>query len=155
MVVDAVTRGGVQIGKRTNTCQRIWAQEREQKPSKMHARNQECVVSGKSLKKKQKNNVCFFVCLFKVRRGREREKERIPSSVHAVRTEPDMGLRYRNCEVMTWAKTKSQRLNWLSHQGTPGVTFLKSSYQGKKTTTKHCFHHCWVSATERQSSFCT
>ena len=33
--------------------------------------------------------------------GRGRERERIPSRVHAVCTEPDAGLELTNCEIMT------------------------------------------------------
>ena len=35
-----------------------------------------------------------------------------------------MGLEPTNHEIMTWAETKSQTLNWLSHPGTP-LDFLK------------------------------
>ena len=34
-------------------------------------------------------------------RGREREKERIPSRLQAVSAEPDAGLKLTNCEIMT------------------------------------------------------
>ena len=34
-------------------------------------------------------------------RGRERGRERIPSRLHAVSTEPSMGLKLTNCEIMT------------------------------------------------------
>ena len=37
-------------------------------------------------------------------RGREtdeRERDRIPSRLHAASTEPDMGLNNMNCEIMT------------------------------------------------------
>ena len=47
-------------------------------------------------------------------REREREREKIPSS-----TEPDVGHEPMNCEIMTWAKTNSWMLNWLSHPGVP------------------------------------
>ena len=63
----------------------------------------------------------FFKCLFILRkrkrewawecareqgRGRERT-ERIPSRLHAVSTEPNVGLGFMNCEIMTHAKIKS------------------------------------------------
>ena len=32
---------------------------------------------------------------------REGERERIPSRLHTVSTEPDMGLELMNCEIMT------------------------------------------------------
>ena len=34
-------------------------------------------------------------------RERERERERIPSRLHTVSTEPDVGLEPTNCEIMT------------------------------------------------------
>ena len=34
-------------------------------------------------------------------RGRERRRERISSRLHAVSTEPDMGLNLTNLEIMT------------------------------------------------------
>ena len=50
-------------------------------------------------------------------RGRERRRERIPSKLHAVGTEPDAGLNLTNCEIMTSAESKSQMHNQLSHPG--------------------------------------
>ena len=52
----------------------------------------------------------------------ERGKERIPSRLHAVCAEPDMGLSLMNHEI------KSQMLNQLSHPGAPLATTLNSSY---------------------------
>ena len=49
----------------------------------------------------------------------QKGRERIPSRVCTVSTEPDVGLKFMNPEIMTWAKTKSQRINWLSHPYTP------------------------------------
>ena len=50
----------------------------------------------------------FFLSLFILRdresRGvaeRERERERIPGRLHAVRAEPDVGLELTNYEIMT------------------------------------------------------
>ena len=73
----------------------------------------------------------FFPCLFiyfeRVRthththkrvRGREGWRERIPSRLHAVSSEPKARLN-TNHEIMTWAKIKSQMLNRLSHPGAP------------------------------------
>ena len=54
-------------------------------------------------------------------RGRERRRERTPSSLHAVGTEPDKRLELMNCEITTGAKIKSQTLNRLSYPGTPGL----------------------------------
>ena len=53
------------------------------------------------------------------RRGRERRRERIPSRLCVVSTEPDGGLKPPNHEIMTWAKTKSWMLNRLSHPDAP------------------------------------
>ena len=44
-------------------------------------------------------------------RERERERESIPSRLHTVSTEPDSELELLNCELMTWAETKSRTLN--------------------------------------------
>ena len=52
---------------------------------------------------------------------RERDRDNIPSSLRTVSTEPDAGLELMNQEIITWAETKSQMLNWLSHPGTPGL----------------------------------
>ena len=53
------------------------------------------------------------------RRGRERGRQRIPSRLCAVSAEPNVGLEFTSHEIMTWAKTKSETLNQLSHPGTP------------------------------------
>ena len=42
---------------------------------------------------------------------RERGRERIPSRLCTVSTETDVGFDPTNCEIMTWAKIKSQMLN--------------------------------------------
>ena len=52
-------------------------------------------------------------------RGRERGRKRTPSRLHAVSTEPDMGLKLMDRVIQTWAKIQSWMLNWLSHPGTP------------------------------------
>ena len=57
-------------------------------------------------------------------RGRERGRQRIPSRLHAVSTEPDTRLELLNHEIVTRAKTKSQALNELSHPGAPKLPFL-------------------------------
>ena len=41
--------------------------------------------------------------------------------------EPHMGLDLMTHEIMAWAKTKSQMLNWLSHLGTPDTCLLYTS----------------------------
>ena len=50
---------------------------------------------------------------------RERERERIPSRLRVVSTEPDTGLHLMNHEIMSWAEIKSRTLNRLSHPGAP------------------------------------
>ena len=73
----------------------------------------------------------FFLSLFilrgkqhEQRRGRER-RERISSRLHAVSTEPDVGLDLRNHEIMTWAEIQSEALNQLSHPGAPRRLYFK------------------------------
>ena len=51
-------------------------------------------------------------------RDRERGRDRIPSRLRAVRTEPNAGLDLRNHEIMTWA---SWMLNRQSHPGAPAI----------------------------------
>ena len=55
---------------------------------------------------------------------REGERERIPSRIHTVSTEPDAGVNPTNCEITTGTKIKSQMLNRLSHSSTPNINFL-------------------------------
>ena len=43
--------------------------------------------------------------------GGEREGDRIPSRLEAVSAEHNVGLKLKNCEVMTEAKIKSWPLN--------------------------------------------
>ena len=71
----------------------------------------------------------MIICLFlraresKQGRGRKRGRERIPSRLRSVSTEPDVGLELTNLEIMTRAETKSQTLNRLSHPGAPELFF--------------------------------
>ena len=46
---------------------------------------------------------CMFLSLFILR---EREGERILSRLHIVSTEPNMGFKLKNREIMTWAEIK-------------------------------------------------
>ena len=57
-------------------------------------------------------------------RQRETEREKIPSSLRAVSTEPDVGLEVMNHEIMTQAKIQSPMLNQLSHPDAPYLIFL-------------------------------
>ena len=43
----------------------------------------------------------IFLMFILRERERERERERIPSRLHTVSTEPDVGLGLTNCEIMT------------------------------------------------------
>ena len=65
----------------------------------------------------------FLICILRemqrASRGeaeRERARDRIPSSFHAVSTEPDVGLELPNREITTRAEIKSRMLNQLNHQ---------------------------------------
>ena len=59
------------------------------------------------------------------RRGKERGRERIPSSFHTVSAEPNVGSW---TEIMTWAEIWSQTLNQLSHPGTPILFYFTLLY---------------------------
>ena len=61
-------------------------------------------------------------------RERERKRERIPSRLRTASAEPVVELKLRNCEIMTWAETKSRLLNRLSHPGAPVFNFFKNTY---------------------------
>ena len=63
-------------------------------------------------------------------RGRERGRERIPSRLCTVSSEPDVGLKLINYEIMIWAEIKSQMLNQLSHPGTPLRYFFEKATTG-------------------------
>ena len=41
-------------------------------------------------------------------------------------TEPDVGFHLITHEIMTWAKTKGQTLNWTEHPGSPGNKSIDS-----------------------------
>ena len=56
---------------------------------------------------------------------REEDRERIPSRLFSVSTQPDAALELTNHEVMTRAKTKSWTLSQLSY---PGALKKLSSY---------------------------
>ena len=57
---------------------------------------------------------------------REGERENPKKVLHCQCSEPDVGLKLTNREIMTPAETKSQRINRLSHRGAP---LLLSSYE--------------------------
>ena len=81
----------------------------------------------KSIKENRKfrysNYISFFKYLFIWEgRGRERQKDReSQAGSTAASTETDAGLKPWSLvsEIMTWAKSKSWRVNWLNHPGTP------------------------------------
>ena len=91
----------------------------------------------------------FFKCLFIFEREREtacarvegqrqRVRQRIPSRLHAVSTEPDAGLEPMNHEIMTWGEIKSQTLNQLSHPGTPLPSLLMFIYLFLRQRDREC-----------------
>ena len=53
------------------------------------------------------------------RGGAERDRQRIPSRIHTVNAEPDVGLELTNGEIMTRAEIKSRTLHRWSHPGAP------------------------------------
>ena len=57
-------------------------------------------------------------------RGRERGRERIPSRFCTDSTEPHAGLNRTNCEIMTWAETKSRTLTDWATQAPLYVFYL-------------------------------
>ena len=71
----------------------------------------------------------IFVMFVLRERGTEgqREGDRIPSRLHTVSAEPDVGLKLTKHEIMIWAETKSQNLNWLSHPGTSEFVYILKS----------------------------
>ena len=69
----------------------------------------------------QADNFLMFIYLF-WEREREEEvqigRERIPTRLHTVSADSlTMVFNLKKCEIVTWAETKSQTLNWLSHPG--------------------------------------
>ena len=69
----------------------------------------------------------------------ERGRERILSRLCAVSAEPDVGFDLMNHEILTWAKIKSQMINWLSHPGTPTLLSFKG--------------HQWLILSEKHGAF--
>ena len=66
----------------------------------------------------------IFLKLFIFEGGAERKGERIPSGLHPVSAEPDVGLDLTNRAIMTRAEIKSRMLNQLSHPGAPSSPSL-------------------------------
>ena len=52
-----------------------------------------------------------------MKRGRERKREKIPNSPHAVSAALDAGLELTNHEIMTYAKVRKSDAYQLSHPG--------------------------------------
>ena len=52
-------------------------------------------------------------------------RERIPTRLHAVSAEPNVGLDPTNREIMAWAEIKSLMINWLSHPGAPALKHFR------------------------------
>ena len=65
-------------------------------------------------------------------RNRERERrERIPSRLHTVCVDPNVGLKPMNHEIMTWAEIKNQRSTNCATQVPLKTLFLKGGGLGK------------------------
>ena len=83
------------------------------------------------------NIVFFFWSLFiylwerehKQRRGRERGRQKIPSRLHTVSSEPNVGLELTNREIMTRAEIQSWTFNWLSCPDTPPYLFCNPPHK--------------------------
>ena len=56
--------------------------------------------------------------------GAESRRDRIPSRLPAISTEPDKKLELKNCKIGTWAEIESQMLNRLYHPGVPKLFFF-------------------------------
>ena len=76
---------------------------------------------------REKGKIFFKNVYVFISREREWEKERIPSRLHTVSPEPDVGLELMNHEIMTRAETKSWTLNQLSHSGAPKRKILNNN----------------------------
>ena len=50
------------------------------------------------------------------------------SRLRAASTEPEVGPKPMNREIVTWAETKSRTLNWLSHPGAPTLYYFFKVY---------------------------
>ena len=70
----------------------------------------------------------------------QRERQRIPIRLRAVSAEPDSGLKLTNHEIMTWAETKSRRLNRLSPPGAPTCPPSSKCSLGVTSSDSWCWH---------------
>ena len=66
----------------------------------------------------------LFIYFWEKKRKKAKEvqrerRQRIPSSLRAISTEPSVGLELMNCEIMTEPKSGVGMLNQLSHPGAP------------------------------------
>ena len=59
--------------------------------------------------------------------GGEEVGKRISRGLH-TRHRTHIGARSQNLKITIWAETKSQRLNWLHHPGTPIFTDFSSKW---------------------------
>ena len=59
--------------------------------------------------------------------GVERGRQRIPSRLYVVSTEPDAGLKPTDRKIVAWGEIRSPTLNWLSHWGAPHHRGILSS----------------------------
>ena len=65
----------------------------------------------------------------------ERQRERIPSRLHAVSTEPEAGIDPTNHEITTRVEIKSWTLNQLSHPGAPNFVICLRVYTTHRVST--------------------
>ena len=86
--------------------------------------------------------LCVWERVHKQGRGRERGRENPKQALLGFH----IGLEPMNCEIMTWTKTKSQMLNWLSH---PGTSSFPSCFDGLSLTWLQSFS-CLLALTIKQ-----
>ena len=101
--------------------------------------------------------VVFFFCVYLFTYEREREqmrdrkrgKRRIPSRLCTISAEPNAGLEFMNCEIMTWAKINSQTFNLPSHPDDPIFVLLVA----ETATSVFISDFIWGSVTPTQKTF--
>ena len=96
----------------------------------------------------------FFIgLLIYFERAGEEQKEKEKERIGTVSGEPNVELKLMKCEIITWAKIKSQMLNQLSHPGTTphplaqihllkGQVFILIDPANEDKTIKEMFTEC-------------
>ena len=77
-------------------------------------------------RERERERECMHACTSWGGKETDRQTDRqkgIPSRIHPVSTEPDLGLDFTNCEIMTWAEIRVRRLTEWATQ-VPPVLFL-------------------------------